>query len=85
MATASSAPATTAARIPSTPSAVAAAGPAPSARRISASSPAARSCREMDWAPMISAASAAMIPNTPSAMASGRIALCASASIAGVS
>ncbi len=84
MATASSAPATTAAKTPSTPSAATAAGPAPRARRTPASSAAAWSCRETDWAPMIIAARKAMIPNTPSAIASGLIARWASASIAAV-
>ena len=38
----------------------------------------------MAWVPMISAASRAISPNTASAMASGRMACCASASMAEV-
>ena len=60
------------------------AGPAPSARSAPASSAPARSCRAMDWVPMISAASPAISPKTASAMASGRIARCACASMAAV-
>ena len=60
------------------------AGPAPSARSAPASSAPARSCREIDWIPIISAASPAISPNTARAMASGRIARCACASIADV-
>ena len=39
----------------------------------------------MDWVPMISAATSAITPNTARAMASGRMACCASASMAEVS
>ena len=60
------------------------AGPAPSARSTPVSSAAARSCRLIDWMPMISAASPAITANTAKAMASGRIARCASASMAEV-
>ena len=70
--------------MPGSPSAMIIAGPAPSARSAPASSASARSCREMDWVPMISAASPAISPNTPRAMASGRIERWASASMAEV-
>ena len=83
-AAASSAPAMTAPRMPGSPSAIVAAGPAPSARSTPVSSAPARSCREMDWVPMISAASPAISPKTARAMASGRIARCACASMAEV-
>lgn len=70
--------------MPGSPSAEVVAGPAPSARSTSASPAPARSWRETDWVPMITVARPAMSPNTPSAMASGRIARCASASMAEV-
>jgi hypothetical protein len=81
VASASSPPATTAAVIPNNPSVVVTSGPAPSDRSTSASSAFACSCREMIWMAMRIAASAVITPKTPSAMASGPIALWVSVSM----
>ena len=79
--TASSAPATTAPRMPVRLSAPVIAGQAPRARSTCASPEAARIRRAMACAAMISAAIPATSANTASAIQSGSMTLCACASL----